>query len=170
MTAEGRYVHSARAPPTPSTDSVGKPTVSRTASGEADTTSFWLSTAGVAIQALAIVMIGLTRGAFSAHSYGMFGMMGYYGGAMLPYYGSGWYGAGGWLAIALIALALGILGAVLMEGGDPRRLRNGGVLVLIAAVLAFPTMWGFWIGSTLMFVGAIIALASAPSREPGSSS
>ena len=96
-------------------------------------------------------------------------MMGYYGGMMGGYYGTygtGWYGwMGLWLVVAVVAVALGILGVVWMNSNSIGRVRNGSVLVLIAAVVAFPMMWGFWIGSVLMFVGAVMGLVTSQNRE-----
>ncbi|MDG6902615.1 MAG: hypothetical protein JRM80_11755 [Nitrososphaerota archaeon] len=130
---------------------------------QANSAAFWLSVAGLAIQALAFVMIATVYGTVSGFGYGMFGMMGYYGVMMGPYFGLG----GLWLGAALIALALGTLGVFWMNTNSQRRLRNGGMLVLLAAVFAFPEMWGFWIGSILMFVGAMLALATNPAVDPG---
>ncbi len=137
--------------------------------GGANSTAFWLSVAGLAVQGLALILTATMYSAFSGFGAGMFGMMGYYGGMMGPYYGTGWYGATWvWLAFALAAVAVGVLGVALMNTRDAGRLRGGAVLVLLSAVLAFPTMWGFWIGSTLMFIGAVMGLATTESRPQGS--
>lgn len=131
--------------------------------GQANPAAFWLSVSGLAVQALAFVMIATVYGTVSGLGYGMFGMMGYYGVMMGPYFGL----EGLWLGAALVAFALGTLGVFWMNTNNQRRLRNGGVLVLLAAVFAFPEMWGFWIGSILMFVGAMLALATSPAGDPG---
>jgi hypothetical protein len=130
----------------------------------ANPAAFWLSLAGLAIQGISTVMIAAMYPLFQ----GFRGMMGYYGGMMGGYYGAystGWYGWMGLsLVVAVVALVLGILGVVWMNSSIIGRVRNGSVLVLIAAVVAFPTMWGFWIGSVLMFVGAVMGLATNPNR------
>lgn len=88
------------------------------------------------------------------------GMMGFYPGMMGGY--GGWYGlTWWWILLGAIALAIGIVGVGFMSSARARNARNGAVLVLVAAILAFPVMWGFWIGSILMFIGALMGLVSA---------
>lgn len=67
-----------------------------------------------------------------------------------------------WAGLAVVMTTLGILGGLRMNSSDPYRIRAGSTLVLIAAVLAFPTMWGFMIGSLLMFIGSILGLTWQP--------
>ncbi len=130
-------------------------------SGRANPAAFWLSAAGLGIQALAVLMIVTMFGAFPAYGSGMFGMMGFYGGMMGQYYGSGAYGwAWVWMAVALVAIAVGAVGVLLMNSEDTGKQRGGAVLVLFAAVFAFPTMWGLWIGSILMLIGAVMGLTT----------
>jgi hypothetical protein len=96
----------------------------------------------------------------------MFGMMNYYGTMMGPYYGDGWHGlAGIWIIISVISIVLGTVGVMWMKSAKIGKLRSGAVLVLVAAIVAFPTMWGFWIGSILMLVGAIMGLATPQERH-----
>lgn len=67
-----------------------------------------------------------------------------------------------WLISAVIVIALGVYGAVLMNSTHVGRVRMGATLVLVASIIAFPTMWGFMIGSLLMFVGSILGLTWLP--------
>jgi hypothetical protein len=69
-----------------------------------------------------------------------------------------------WLISAVIVIALGVYGAVLMNSTQVGRVRMGATLVLIASIIAFPTMWGFMIGSLLMFVGSILGLTWVPPK------
>jgi len=67
-----------------------------------------------------------------------------------------------WLVSAVIVISLGVYGAVLMNSIHVARVRTGATLVLIASIIAFPTMWGFMIGSLLMFVGSLLGLTWLP--------
>jgi len=69
-----------------------------------------------------------------------------------------------WLTSAIIVVALGVYGAVLMNSTHVGRVRMGATLVLVASIIAFPTMWGFMIGSLLMFVGSILGLTWLPPK------
>ncbi|MGC8636419.1 MAG: hypothetical protein ACP5T5_05275 [Thermoprotei archaeon] len=125
--------------------------------------AFALVLSGYALQVMAAVLIAVA-GAFWPFWMG-FGMMGYYRGAYPYGYGFAWLGF--WLGFALVALGLGAV-AVYMLGKDKPDVTVGSILALLGAVLAFPLMWGFMIGSLLMFVGALLGLTerqrSAQSR------
>lgn len=119
--------------------------------------AFWLSVAGLAIQGLSALMLGAMYPFFSRFG----GMMGFYPGMMGGFYGGGWYGLmWWWIALSIAAIAIGVVGVGLMSSKKAGRFRSGAVLVLVGAVLAFPVMWGFWIGSTLMFIGGVLGLTS----------
>jgi hypothetical protein len=88
---------------------------------------------------------------------------GYYGGMMGSYYPAG-FGlmAGAWFVSIVLAIALGVIGVIWLSWGNlGYRVTVGSILVIIAAVIAFPTMLGFGIGSVLLLVGGILGLASA---------
>ena len=125
---------------------------------------FWLSVAGLIVQGVSAVMIVVMFSAF-----GPFGMMGqYYGGMMGSYYGgASWFGwmAWIWLAITAVVIGLGVMGVLWMNSADVNKFRSGAIVLLVAAIVAFPTMWGFGIGSILMFVGAILGLTTTPARS-----
>jgi len=70
-----------------------------------------------------------------------------------------------WLASAVILTALGLYGAMLMNSTNLARVRMGATLALITAIIAVPTMWGFIIGSLLMFVGSLLGLTWMPPRS-----
>ena len=127
--------------------------------GSPKTTAFWLSLAGLVLQGVSVLMLA------SMYSFasGFGGMMGYYPGMMGGYFGSGWMNLTSWGTVLwVVAVGLGILGVFLMGSRLPERARSGAVIVLIAAVLSLPMMWGTWLGSILMFVGAILGLTSQP--------
>jgi hypothetical protein len=67
-----------------------------------------------------------------------------------------------WLVWAIIVVVLGIYGAVIINSTKIDRVRMGATLVLIASLIALPTMWGFMIGSLLMFVGSLLGLTWTP--------
>ncbi|MFQ5919982.1 MAG: hypothetical protein ACE5I4_08085 [Thermoplasmata archaeon] len=66
------------------------------------------------------------------------------------------------VALAVIFIVLAFLGAFWMYSGDKRKTTYGGILTLIIAIIAFPTFWGFFIGSLLGFIGAILGLVWNP--------
>jgi hypothetical protein len=71
-----------------------------------------------------------------------------------------------WLIWAILIIVLGIYGAVMMNSTNVERVRMGSTLVLISSIIALPTMWGFMIGSLLMFVGSLLGLTWAPHPQP----
>jgi len=79
------------------------------------------------------------------------------------------------LGIGLVALgALGliwgilvIVGATMMNSGNPARVRTGSILVLIFSILSwFGAIGGFFLGFLLGLIGAILGLAWKPERPP----
>ena len=58
-----------------------------------------------------------------------------------------------------------ILGAVMLYQ-KPQSHTMWGVVILILSIIAFPSLWGFGIGSLLAFIGAILALVYKPSIGP----
>jgi len=70
-------------------------------------------------------------------------------------------------AFALVVMALGVLGVLWMNTADLSRVRAGSTLVLIASIIAFPTMFGFMLGSLLMLVGGILGLTWQPVAAGG---
>lgn len=61
-----------------------------------------------------------------------------------------------------LVLGFGVLGVILMNTTDAERVKVGATLVLVASIIAFPTMFGFLIGSLLMFIGGILGLTWRP--------
>ena len=55
-----------------------------------------------------------------------------------------------------------IIGAVMLYQ-KPQSHTMWGVVILILSIIAFPSLWGFGIGSMLAFIGAILALVYKPS-------
>lgn len=70
-----------------------------------------------------------------------------------------------WLISTVVIVALSFYGALMMNSSSLARVRMGSTLVLIASIIAFPTMWGFMIGSLLMFVGSLLGLTWVPPRS-----
>lgn len=71
-----------------------------------------------------------------------------------------------WIVSAIIVAGLSFYGAVLMNSTSVRRVRTGATVVLIISIVALPTMWGFMIGSLLMFIGSILGLTWTPPTQP----
>jgi hypothetical protein len=115
-----------------------------------------LALAGVALQAVAFVFVGAMLAA--GWWWPAWGHMGF----AIPWTGFWPYWGLLWLVAGAAVLAVGALGVVWMYDVRPERVHVGAVLVLLAAVLAFPTMWGFMVGSLLMFVAAILGLTWTP--------
>jgi len=68
-----------------------------------------------------------------------------------------------WMGVMTAVIGLGAYGTFLMNSVDIEKVRTGATLVLVASVVAFPTMWGFFIGSLLMFIGSLLGLTWQPS-------
>ena len=64
-----------------------------------------------------------------------------------------------WLILAWAFVIISFIAALLVKGNP----EAGGVLALLVSILALPTVWGFMIGSLLMFVDSILALTWRPS-------
>jgi len=64
--------------------------------------------------------------------------------------------------LAGIEIALGVLGVLWMNTANMSKVQTGSVFVLIASIIAFPTMFGFMIGSLLMLIGSILGLTWQP--------
>lgn len=137
-----------------------------------------LSLVGLTISAVAAVLVGLRGlGMFGAFGYGsMAGMMssmmgGYYGstGMMSGYSSTGmaFWGGFAWMWAAFLIVSMGIagFGVYLMSSSRLNDLRMGSVLVLLGAVLAFPTMFGLVVGSLLMGLGGILGLIWSPTQQ-----
>lgn len=69
-----------------------------------------------------------------------------------------------WIPIVAFAIGIGAIGVFMVNSSEVNSVRTGSVLVLVAAVLAFPSVWGFIAGSLLMLVGGILGLTWLPSR------
>jgi hypothetical protein len=127
------------------------------------TAAFTLSVVGLVLQVLAGVFLLYVISYYSS-SYGFFGY-----GMMGPWmmFGGPWnYGYSYWLpvfvSVAAVEIALGVLGVLWLNTANLNRIRTGSVFVLVASVIAFPTMFGFMIGSLLMLVGSILGLTWQP--------
>ncbi len=136
---------------------------------------FALSLVGLIVSAIAALIVGVAgSGMFGAFGYGsmMGGMMGgYYGGTGMmngysPWGMSGWGGyVWIWVPLLVVSVAIAAFGVFLMNSSRLGDIRMGSVLVLVGAVLAFPTAFGFVVGSLLMVLGGIFGLIWSPSRQ-----
>jgi hypothetical protein len=137
-----------------------------TAAGEnRPVAAFTLAAVGLAFQ-----IIGGLLFAYMISSYSQFGGFGWPG-MMGP-----WMMFGGWpwmfgfspfwfaffIIFAAAEITLGVLGVLWMNNANLSKIRTGSVFVLIASIIAFPTMWGFMIGSLLMLIGSILGLTWQP--------
>ncbi|MFQ5761510.1 MAG: hypothetical protein ACE5PO_00610 [Candidatus Bathyarchaeia archaeon] len=134
-------------------------------------TAFTLSLIGVVLQAIGAAFAATA--AFYAATFWSGGMMGpgmMGGGMMGPWMmGGPWFWGFGWspffIGFGILALALGMLGVLWLNTSDVSRVKTGATLVLVASIIAFPTMFGFVIGSVLMFIGSILGLTWQPTRK-----
>ena len=127
------------------------------------TAAFTLSAIGLAFQALGGLFFVYAISYSS--SYGFFGseMMGpwmMFGGPWM--FGSYFYWFPLFAILAAAEIALGVLGVLWMNGTNLSKVRTGSTLVLVASIIAFPTMFGLMIGSLLMLVGSILGLTWQP--------
>lgn len=80
--------------------------------------------------------------------------------------GGPWFGGALWSPLsslfAVVVIALGVLGIFWMNASELSMVRTGSTLVLVASIIAFPTMFGFMIGSLLMLIGGILGLTWQP--------
>lgn len=80
--------------------------------------------------------------------------------------GGPWFGGALWSPLsslfAVAVIALGVLGVFWMHASESSKVRTGSTLVLVASIIAFPTMFGFMIGSLLMLLGGVLGLTWQP--------
>ncbi|MEM0097320.1 MAG: hypothetical protein QXY52_00740 [Conexivisphaerales archaeon] len=66
------------------------------------------------------------------------------------------------IMIGILFIIIGAVSIAFLNTGKKGRVAMGGILLIISSVFAFPTLFGFFIGSVLMFVGGILAIVWAP--------
>lgn len=142
---------------------------SEVGAGPANPGAFWLSLFGLLIQGIAAIVVIAMYPFSPPFSPGFDRMTNYYL-MSNDYYMMGAYNATGWywlaaLIVVPIVLVIGIVGVIRMNSSSANKVRGGSLLVIVAAIAAFPLMWGFWIGSILMFIGGIIGLATVQGRQ-----
>jgi len=117
--------------------------------GEKPTAAFVLS--------LIAGILGLIIGIIYAIAFAIVGA----GMTLIP----GMTGLGGMVAILgfwwLIASILMIVGAIWINSGDPGKVRNGGIMVLIFSILSLPNILVFILG----LIGGILALTWKPPKK-----
>ena len=124
--------------------------------------AFTLSLIGLALQAVGAILFAYV--VFYGWGSGFWGP----GMTMGPWMmmGGPWFGGalGSPLSslFAVAVIALGVLGVFWMNASELSRVRTGSTLVLVASIIAFPTMFGFMIGSLLMLIGGILGLTWQP--------
>lgn len=62
-----------------------------------------------------------------------------------------------WITFYLLAVAIGAIGVALVGSNYRNKILIGASLVLFSALIAYPTVWGFGIGSAVMIVGSIMS-------------
>ncbi|MCS7125343.1 MAG: hypothetical protein NZ929_00290 [Aigarchaeota archaeon] len=73
------------------------------------------------------------------------------------------------IVFGIIGLVFGIItliGATMINSGDPSKVRTGSILVLIFSILSLLTGGGFIIGFILALIGSILGLTWKPSEKP----
>lgn len=126
------------------------------------TAAFTLSSIGLVFQVLGGLMLAYFASYGPAYGFG-FGMMGpwmMFGWPFVSGYFSYWFPL--FVTLSAAEIALGVLGVVWLNTAALSKVRTGSVLVLVASIIAFPTMFGFMIGSLLMLIGSILGLTWEP--------
>jgi len=120
-------------------------------------TAYVLAVVGVALQSVAALVLICAVFLFSEEWWG-YRMMG-------PWMMHGWGNhsfsyiwVSVWIGIMITVIGLGAYGAISMNSSNIDNVRTGATMVLVASVIAFPTMWGFFIGSLLMFISSLLGL------------
>ncbi|MGC9211420.1 MAG: hypothetical protein ACP5FU_04635 [Nitrososphaeria archaeon] len=67
--------------------------------------------------------------------------------------------------LGLIVIIIGTAGIYFMSKGYKGDVFVGSLLEIVASIFAYPTLFGFFIGSFLMFSGGIIGLFWAPLKD-----
>ncbi len=127
------------------------------------TAAFTLSVVGLGLQALGGLFFVYAISYSSSYAFFRPGMMGpwmMFAGPWMSGYFSYWFPL--FAILAGTEIALGVLGVMWMNTTNLSRIRTGAALVLIASIIAFPTMFGFMIGSLLMLIGSILGLTWQP--------
>jgi len=124
------------------------------------------------VGALTIVLIGLALQILAAVLFAFATLYGWTSGSWGPGMMGPWMMMGPWsagffwsplsLVFTALVIGFGVLGALWMNTSEPGRVRTGSTLMLVASIIAFPTMFGFMVGSLLMFIGAILGLTWQP--------
>ena len=76
-------------------------------------------------------------------------------------------GIGAVFGIVGVVFGLVVLLGSIMLYNKPQSHTMWGVIILVLSIVAFPSIWGFGIGSLLAFIGAILALVYKPIMGPG---
>ena len=130
---------------------------------ERPTAAFTLILIGLVVQVVIALYVVYVVFIFSSVGWGWIGIP-----HMMPAIIMGWFWPMGfaWFVLSLLVavIALGVWGLLWVYTTDPMKVRTGGALALAAAILAFPTMFGFLVGSLIMLIGAVLALSWQPSR------
>ncbi len=69
------------------------------------------------------------------------------------------------LAYTIAIIALSAVGAHWMRSQDINKIRFGTLIVLVCAILSVTTIWGMFFGSSLMAIGSIAALYGLRSKK-----
>ncbi len=123
--------------------------------------AFTLSLIGLALQAVGVIFFTYTLFYGWGGSWGPGMMMGPW--MMGGPWSSGFLGSAFSSVFAVVVIALGVSGVLWMNNADLSRVRTGSTLVLVASIIAFPTMFGFMLGSLLMLIGGVLGLTWRPS-------
>ena len=63
-----------------------------------------------------------------------------------------------WIFVTVVLLGLELIGVILIYSSDVSKVRIGSTIVLVTSLLAYSTLWGFFIGSILSLIGSILGL------------
>ncbi len=123
-------------------------------------TAYMLSLVGLVFQIVGGIMVVFMASYWNWGWYGWYGHMGGYMMAGMPFSPAYWINIS--ILFLIIVVSLGIVGLMWMNSKNIERVRTGSILVLVASLVAFPTMWGFFVGSILMLIGSLMGLTWKP--------
>lgn len=63
-----------------------------------------------------------------------------------------------WIFVTVVLLGLELIGVILMYSSDVNKVRIGSTIVLVTSLLAYPTLWGFFVGSIMSIIGSVLGL------------
>lgn len=65
----------------------------------------------------------------------------------------------------ILIILVGVIGIILMTSRSLNVIRYGGLFLILVALIAYPSVWGFFLGSALMILGGIGVLGEIVGKK-----